>query len=59
MDRGKLFKNIGIGIMMFGLVFMVIACIKTEGIKFVMLGLVIVSIGSLLSRYGEKQIPKQ
>jgi len=59
MDRGKLFKNIGIGIMMLGLVFMVIACIKTEGIKFVMLGLVIVSIGSLLSRYGEKQIPKQ
>ena len=58
MEMGKIIKNAGIALMIIGLIFMVVVYIKSENINYVMGGLLIVGIGSLLNAYGNKQIPK-
>jgi len=58
MEMGKILKNAGVALMIIGLIFMVVVYIKSENINYVMGGLLIVSIGSLLNAYGNKQIPK-
>jgi len=56
MTTGKNLKNLGLAMMIIGLIFMVIAWIKTDNINYVMGGLVIVSLGGFLNQYGKKQI---
>ena len=48
-------KNIGLGLMILGLGFMVVTYIQTDNFNNILLGLVIVSIGSLLNQYGKKK----
>jgi len=51
-------KNLGLGLMLFGLVLMVIMYIQSNNKNYVYGGLVIVSIGSLISNYGKNQSSK-
>ena len=48
-------KNLGLALIVLGIVITIGIYIFTEEIDYVMGGLVIVSIGSLVNYYGEKQ----
>ena len=58
MEIGKILKNGGFGLMIIGMIFMVSMYIKSDNINYVMGGLLIVCLGSLLNAYGNKQIDK-
>ena len=55
MIKGKNLKNLGLALMIFGLIFMVVAWIKMDDINYVAGGSLIVSLGGLLDHYGRKQ----
>lgn len=55
MEKEKIIRKIGFAIMIFGAIFMVASYILTENINYVMGGLVVVSIGSLLNKFGTKK----
>ena len=59
MKNGKIIKNAGLAIMILGLIFMVVAFIKSKNQNYVMGGLVVVSIGGFINYYGSKQLSKK
>jgi len=58
MQRAKMIKNMGLAMMVLGLIYMFVAYILTDQINHVSIGLVIVSIGGFVNYYGDKQLPK-
>lgn len=58
MVTGKNIKSLSLAIMILGLIFMFISFIQTDNINYVLGGLVIVSLGGFLNRYGEKKMHK-
>jgi len=59
MEKGEKIKKLGIAIQMLGLAFMFISYVKTADHHYpIMIGLIIVSVGTFISAYGGKQLSK-
>lgn len=59
MNKGKTKKNLGIGLMIAGLIFMFVSYLLTENADIVLIGLGIIIIGNTVHFLGQKEAAKE
>ena len=59
MTKGNIKKNLGIGLMIAGLIFMLVSFILTDNVDIVLVGLFIVIIGNTIHFLGQKEAAKE